>query len=95
MTAIIIIISVYYYYYCYAPCAALRAAVQPVPQDGDGDASMMRNMRCKVCLSEESNTVFQPCHHISCCSSCAHRLDNARCPVCRAPINDVLPVYIA
>ena len=78
-------------------CAALRAAAPPAPQNDGGDPSppMSCDIRCKVCLSAESNTIFRPCHHITCCSHCAHRLHNARCPVCRAPIKDVLPAYIA
>ena len=59
------------------------------------NAAMTCDIRCKVCLSAESNTIFQPCHHITCCKTCAQQLVNEFCPVCRAPISNVLPAYIS
>ncbi|XP_076437603.1 uncharacterized protein LOC143276833 [Babylonia areolata] len=81
-----------------APPAQAPAAMAAAPGNdgGGGDTGpMMCDIRCKVCLSAESNTIFRPCHHVTCCSRCAHQLYRNGCPVCRAPITDVLPAYIS
>ena len=67
------------------------AGAAAVPQN----AALACDIRCKVCLSAESNTIFRPCHHITCCKPCAQRLVSEVCPVCRAPISEVLPAYIS
>ncbi|KAK7477028.1 hypothetical protein BaRGS_00031708 [Batillaria attramentaria] len=72
--------------------AVQAANPAPVPA---GDMAIMHDIRCKVCLSEESNSIFQPCLHVSCCRQCAHQLLNTPCPVCRVKISDVLPAYIS
>ena len=47
---------------------------------------------CKVCLTEVSDRVFQPCGHLSCCSTCTKRLRD--CPICRLTIEaSVVVVY--
>ena len=45
---------------------------------------------CKVCLTESSDRVFQPCGHLSCCSTCTKRLRD--CPICRLPIDGCVVV---
>ena len=45
---------------------------------------------CKVCLTEASDRVFQPCGHLACCSGCAKRLRD--CPICRVPIKGLVVV---
>ena len=71
------------------------AAPQPPINEQQDEASDWMNcdVRCKVCLSAESNTIFQPCQHVTCCNRCADMMNN--CPICRAPIRDKLPAYIA
>ncbi|XP_076467627.1 uncharacterized protein LOC143298633 [Babylonia areolata] len=76
-----------------APAAA--AAQAALNDGGDAPDPVVCDIRCKVCLSEDSNTIFVPCQHVTCCSRCAHQLFNDRCPVCRAPIEGVLPAYIS
>ncbi|KAL8561381.1 hypothetical protein ACOMHN_063308 [Nucella lapillus] len=82
-----------------APGAPAQAAPNRAPDNNDdddgGEGPMVCDIRCKVCLCAESNTILQPCHHITCCSRCAHQLFNNCCPVCRAPIRNVLPAYIS
>ena len=47
---------------------------------------------CKVCLTESSDRVFQPCGHLSCCSTCTKRLRD--CPICRLPIEASVVVVL-
>ena len=91
---------VFLYTVCYVKPLFLigLTALQPANNDEAAEpqnAAMTCDIRCKVCLSAESNTIFQPCHHITCCKACAQQLVNEFCPVCRAPINNVLPAYIS
>ncbi|XP_070174262.1 baculoviral IAP repeat-containing protein 3-like [Littorina saxatilis] len=71
------------------------AAVPAAPNAAAQNNNMTCDIRCKVCLSAESNTIFQPCCHITCCKTCAEELISEVCPVCRTPISDVLPAYIS
>jgi hypothetical protein len=45
---------------------------------------------CVICQEEPKNTLFLPCRHMCACSSCSQQLvgDCARCPMCRATIDD-------
>jgi hypothetical protein len=48
---------------------------------------------CIVCLDERKSVLFLPCKHICVCEACARKLTRARpasCPLCRAPIADVM-----
>ena len=45
---------------------------------------------CKVCLTEASDRVFQPCGHLTCCGTCTKRLRD--CPICRLPIDGCVVV---
>ena len=47
---------------------------------------------CKVCLTENSDRVFQPCGHLARCNGCAERL--RLCPICRNPIKELVKVVI-
>ena len=48
---------------------------------------------CKVCLDGESNTVFLPCGHLSCCDVCSPALKN--CPICRAYIRGTVRIFVS
>ncbi|XP_076456080.1 baculoviral IAP repeat-containing protein 3-like isoform X2 [Babylonia areolata] len=73
--------------------AAAHQAAQGAAAAAEVPADTGR-MTCKVCLSAEMNTVFKPCCHITCCDSCAQQLVGTWCPVCRAAVHEILPVYI-
>lgn len=54
---------------------------------------------CKVCLVNEPDVMFEPCHHLMCCRECAKELyksqpDNPMCPVCRKTIRFASIVYV-
>lgn len=47
---------------------------------------------CKICFETKMNTIFQPCHHLVCCSACASQLTH--CPMCRTSIDGRLTTFI-
>lgn len=54
---------------------------------------------CTVCISAESNQIFIPCYHISCCEDCANYImeesDVKKCPICKEEISSVHKVYMS
>lgn len=50
------------------------------------------SLLCRVCLSEEMQTAFQPCGHVVCCSSCAPLVDS--CPLCRGSIDVTQKIFL-
>ncbi|ESN90747.1 hypothetical protein HELRODRAFT_70879 [Helobdella robusta] len=48
--------------------------------------------QCKVCLDKEMDTVFLPCGHFMCCTSCAAKINN--CAVCRLLIRGTVNAFI-
>lgn len=50
---------------------------------------------CIICTEAESNTVFYQCGHLCACYQCSMnlRMKNHNCPVCRAPIKDIIRTY--
>ena len=52
---------------------------------------------CVICIEAEVSTVFYKCGHMCACNRCAFTLKQrrAKCPICRAPITDVIQAFIA
>lgn len=49
---------------------------------------------CTVCLSRERSCVFLECGHVCACSQCYDVLpEPKKCPICRATIDRVVPLY--
>ncbi|CAN1241721.1 RING finger protein B [Linum perenne] len=46
---------------------------------------------CRVCFEGEINVVLLPCRHRILCSTCCEKCK--KCPICRVPIEERLPVY--
>ena len=52
---------------------------------------------CSICLDSDRNTAMLPCGHASTCYNCSltlHRRDNAKCPVCRQLIDQIIKIYL-
>ncbi|XP_035594868.1 mitochondrial ubiquitin ligase activator of NFKB 1-like isoform X1 [Oncorhynchus keta] len=47
---------------------------------------------CTVCLSQERSCVFLECGHVCACDRCYQALPK-KCPICRATIERVVPLY--
>jgi baculoviral IAP repeat-containing protein 7/8 len=48
---------------------------------------------CKICYSNEYNTIFLPCGHVIACAKCASSV--TKCPACRQPFENVMRVYFS
>lgn len=54
---------------------------------------------CTVCLNAIADTVLYRCGHLCVCYQCGLQLQQAtsinacKCPICRAPVDDILRVY--
>lgn len=54
---------------------------------------------CTICLTAVADTVLYRCGHLCVCYTCGLQLrqaasaDAMKCPVCRAPVDDILRVY--
>jgi len=66
----------------------------PPPQLADHEAAN-NERECVVCLSNASAVILLPCGHLCMCKTCANELLllKVACPVCRARIVTVQPVY--
>uniref|UniRef100_A0A8C3Y2H2 endothelin-converting enzyme 1 n=1 Tax=Catharus ustulatus TaxID=91951 RepID=A0A8C3Y2H2_CATUS len=48
---------------------------------------------CVICLSRPRECVLLGCGHICCCFRCFQALPTRVCPICRGPIERVVPLY--
>lgn len=50
---------------------------------------------CLICLENHSDTVLYQCGHMCLCYACGKHLmsQSGKCPVCRAPIKDIIRTY--
>lgn len=50
---------------------------------------------CAICQELPKDVVYMPCRHLSTCQWCArdHMKTSSCCPVCRAPIENIIKVY--
>lgn len=50
---------------------------------------------CLICLDNHSDSVLYQCGHMCVCYACGRHLlsRGAKCPVCRAPIKDIIRAY--
>eukprot|EP01113_Clastostelium_recurvatum_P017267 TRINITY_DN2020_c0_g1_i3.p1 TRINITY_DN2020_c0_g1~~TRINITY_DN2020_c0_g1_i3.p1 ORF type:complete len:552 (+),score=125.26 TRINITY_DN2020_c0_g1_i3:279-1934(+) len=76
------------------PGDGLSSPVSSVPITPTSPAPPRKEDRelCHICMDNRINTVFLECGHLSCCSVCAKPL--TLCPICRAPITRVVPVFM-
>lgn len=60
-----------------------------------GRAQPVNDTHCLICLDNHSDSVLYQCGHMCVCYPCGrHLMDrNAKCPVCRAPIRDIIRAY--
>ena len=67
--------------------AAGGIAGQPTPPIASG--------QCIICLQRQIDSVIYRCGHMCVCITCGLELkgQNLKCPVCRAPITDIIRAY--
>ncbi|XP_034392422.1 mitochondrial ubiquitin ligase activator of NFKB 1 [Cyclopterus lumpus] len=58
------------------------------------EESSLSPTSCTVCLSRERSCVFLECGHVCACTQCFNVLpEPKKCPICRATIDRVVPLY--
>uniref|UniRef100_A0A3Q3EW61 RING-type E3 ubiquitin transferase n=1 Tax=Labrus bergylta TaxID=56723 RepID=A0A3Q3EW61_9LABR len=66
-------------------------------REGKKERSMLEDVSpssCTVCLSRERSCVFLECGHVCACAQCYDVLpEPKKCPICRAAIDRVVPLY--
>uniref|UniRef100_A0A8C3SF29 RING-type domain-containing protein n=1 Tax=Chelydra serpentina TaxID=8475 RepID=A0A8C3SF29_CHESE len=50
---------------------------------------------CIICLTQPRECVLLCCGHVCCCFGCYEALPSHTCPICRSPIDRVVPLYQA
>ena len=73
------------------PAPPVAATAEPAQRGSQGLGA------CVVCTEAEVSTLFYSCGHLCACARCAFTLKarKAPCPICRAPIRDVVQAYLA
>jgi len=57
--------------------------------------SVEGNWECKVCFNGNMDTILMPCGHVCLCNSCAKLLPENKCPICKAPIQYVMKLFLS
>ena len=75
-----------------------RLMQQPRPSSQSGASSKSKEKEtteCVVCFEGAAVAVFYKCGHVCCCIGCGQKLKmrGDPCPICRAPIDDVIRMY--
>lgn len=85
--------------------AAAAATSAPGSAAGGGDAEHLRTRiaglerqldsvtKCVACLTEDKDTILNPCRHLCMCAACAGRVN--RCPICRTSVASRQRSYIS
>lgn len=65
-----------------------------IPTEVDlSDERRLKNVECKICMSEEVGVVFLPCGHLLSCVYCAPAI--SQCPLCRETIRGRVRTFLS
>lgn len=56
------------------------------------EKSAKEKLQCKICYVNDSDIIFEPCHHVTTCHDCALKIED--CPICRCSIAQRTKCYI-
>ena len=79
-----------------APASEVSESMDQLPISACGvSASPSRAKLCLLCENQPADAVLYRCGHRCACLQCAHfmRYERLACPLCRAPIEDVVRIY--
>lgn len=63
------------------------------PETDSSDERRLKNVECKICMSEEVGVVFLPCGHLLSCVFCAPAI--SQCPLCRETIRGRVRTFLS
>jgi len=75
---------------------ARLALLHKVQAEAVEDSKCDDDRACVVCLGNARNQLYLPCRHMQVCHTCTIGIlkqPEPQCPVCRAPIQDVMTVF--
>lgn len=75
---------------------SIKQEVHSVQEEGKKSLNMKpRKGSCCICYEMQVNSLLYRCGHMCTCIKCAHELQwsSGKCPICRAPIVDVVRAY--
>ncbi|CCD67842.1 RING-type E3 ubiquitin transferase [Caenorhabditis elegans] len=63
--------------------------------EGNGAQEVNEGDECTICMDAPVNSVLYTCGHMCMCFECGRRLLTTKgtCPICRAPVQDVIKTY--
>ncbi|AGR56853.1 iap3 [Hemileuca sp. nucleopolyhedrovirus] len=61
-------------------------------QNNDSKKDSEYFYRCVICLDNERQIMFQPCHHVVCCRTCSDLITD--CVICRSVIIERVIVFL-
>lgn len=67
--------------------------VQESSERSDEEEEKKDSKLCKICYTNEYNTIFLPCGHVIACAKCASSVN--KCPACRQSFDSVMKVYFS
>lgn len=56
------------------------------------DDKIQEQESCKICFTNDIDTILLPCGHNCCCSNCS-LLINKKCPICRKQVDNFFKIY--
>ena len=72
----------------------MNADIYVLPID-ENHINKRENVRCIMCMDQDRNSMFEPCHHFATCDDCAMTVlkEGIGCPICRQPVTKTTFVY--
>lgn len=64
-----------------------RSRKQVVPKEDPRLVQIHIEDNCCICFENESNVLFVPCGHLSCCKTCSSKIQS--CPLCKVGIRSI------
>lgn len=81
---------------CTMEGSSAEHADQVSPRTGPSQFGPVKAGICAVCLENSVDALLYGCGHMCTCSACGRQLlvGNLACPICRAPVRDVVRAYV-
>ena len=72
---------------------------EAAPEHSVGERDRAHTLLCRICMTRELKTCFEPCRHCVSCLTCAQELARGgasapRCPICQQNVTEVRRIYL-